>query len=360
MFTGASQFAFVGVIGGGGEPARGRATALLLGARNALYGLRLSSLLRVRGARRAVAAQLVIDESAAMALARGRAVGFWATGLAVFVCWNARHRCSARSAARRSPTRARSASTPPRPPRSSRCSPRGWTGRSARTSRRRRGGARWSARAARARRRAGAGRGARPAVAADARDVGRDPSPPAGATCSSSPASRSRGACSSAPRVAARRRALPVALLAALIAVSTFTDGRTLVLDERVAGLAAAGVAVALRAPFLVVVGGGVRGDGGCYGSPERQQRLGRDGVEAAAAAASAARAHRGHFVTKVASRSHTGVEMKLSCRPRPDPTPTQPQFDVAPPTAPGHARTRTRAGRVGSPSERESRSGAA
>jgi predicted branched-subunit amino acid permease len=49
--------------------------------------LRLASLLRVRGARRAVAAQFVIDESAAMGLARGRA-GFWATGLAVFVCWN--------------------------------------------------------------------------------------------------------------------------------------------------------------------------------------------------------------------------------------------------------------------------------
>jgi predicted branched-subunit amino acid permease len=87
MFTGASQFALVGVIGGGGSLVAGAMTALLLGGRNALYGLRLSSLLRVRGARRAVAAQLVIDESAAMALARGRA-GFWATGVAVFACWN--------------------------------------------------------------------------------------------------------------------------------------------------------------------------------------------------------------------------------------------------------------------------------
>ncbi len=88
MFTGASQFALVGVIGGGGSLLAGALTALLLGGRNALYGLRLSSLLRVRGARRAVAAQFVIDESAAMGIARGRA-GFWATGLAVFVCWNA-------------------------------------------------------------------------------------------------------------------------------------------------------------------------------------------------------------------------------------------------------------------------------
>src|SRR5215213_4958278 len=88
MFTGASQFALVGVIGAGGSLVAGALTALLLGGRNALYGLRLSSLLGVRGARRAVAAQFVIDESAAMGIARGRA-GSWATGLAVFACWNA-------------------------------------------------------------------------------------------------------------------------------------------------------------------------------------------------------------------------------------------------------------------------------
>jgi predicted branched-subunit amino acid permease len=88
MFTGASQFALVGVVGAGGTALAGALTALLLGSRNALYGLRLAPLLRVRGARRAAAAQLVIDESTAMALARGRP-GFWATGVAVFVCWNA-------------------------------------------------------------------------------------------------------------------------------------------------------------------------------------------------------------------------------------------------------------------------------
>jgi uncharacterized membrane protein len=47
---------------------------------------------------------------------------------------------------------------------------------------------------------------------------------------------------------------LPVALLLALVAVGTVSDGRALVLDARAAGLAAAGVAVLLRAPFLVVV----------------------------------------------------------------------------------------------------------
>jgi predicted branched-subunit amino acid permease len=92
MFTGASQFALAGVVGTGGAASAGVATAVLLGTRNALYGVRLAPLLRVRGVRRFAAAHLVIDESTAMATARdeppaGR-LGFWATGLAVFVCWN--------------------------------------------------------------------------------------------------------------------------------------------------------------------------------------------------------------------------------------------------------------------------------
>ncbi|WP_130651258.1 AzlC family ABC transporter permease [Egicoccus halophilus] len=92
MFTGASQFALVGVVGAGGGPLASAATAVLLGTRNALYGLRLSSLLHTRGPRRLLASQLVIDESAAMAVAQPDAarsrVGFWATGVAVFVLWN--------------------------------------------------------------------------------------------------------------------------------------------------------------------------------------------------------------------------------------------------------------------------------
>ncbi|MFJ9037637.1 AzlD domain-containing protein [Streptomyces sp. NPDC102406] len=47
---------------------------------------------------------------------------------------------------------------------------------------------------------------------------------------------------------------LPVALLAALTAQQTFADGRVLILDAKAAGLAAAAVALVLRAPFLVVV----------------------------------------------------------------------------------------------------------
>lgn len=92
MFTGASQFALVGLIGAGGSPLAGVATAALLGTRNGLYGLRLASLLRVGGLRRLVAAHFVIDETTAMAIGQdsepaGR-LGFWATGLLLFTCWN--------------------------------------------------------------------------------------------------------------------------------------------------------------------------------------------------------------------------------------------------------------------------------
>lgn len=70
MFTGASQFALVGVVAGGGGLVAGVAGALLLGARNTLYGLRLADLLGWRGARRALAAHGVIDETTAVTLAQ--------------------------------------------------------------------------------------------------------------------------------------------------------------------------------------------------------------------------------------------------------------------------------------------------
>jgi predicted branched-subunit amino acid permease len=97
MFTGGSQFALVGVAAAGGSPVSGAATAVLLGVRNALYGLRLAGLLGLRGVRKLVGAQLVIDESSAMAVGQdgGRdddvpaaRLAFWTTGLAVFVFWN--------------------------------------------------------------------------------------------------------------------------------------------------------------------------------------------------------------------------------------------------------------------------------
>lgn len=93
VFTGASQFALVGVVAAGGAPLSGALTAILLGSRNALYGLRLAPLLQFSGFRRAAAAQIVIDESTAMSVTRDSTeavrVGFLSTGLAVFVLWNA-------------------------------------------------------------------------------------------------------------------------------------------------------------------------------------------------------------------------------------------------------------------------------
>jgi 4-azaleucine resistance transporter AzlC len=92
VFTGGSQFAAIGVIGSGGSPTAAVGSALLLGVRNAAYGLSVASLLGRSRVQRAVASQLVIDESTAMARAQddpAHARGaFFATGIAVFVLWN--------------------------------------------------------------------------------------------------------------------------------------------------------------------------------------------------------------------------------------------------------------------------------
>jgi predicted branched-subunit amino acid permease len=94
IFTGGSQFALVGVVAAGGGAAAAVATGALLGLRNALYGLGLAPMLRLTRGRRVVAAQLVIDESTAVAVANSdddalARWGFWLTGVAVFVTWNA-------------------------------------------------------------------------------------------------------------------------------------------------------------------------------------------------------------------------------------------------------------------------------
>ncbi len=92
MFTGASQFALVGVLGAGGSGFSAAATAMLLGTRNTLYGLRIAGLLGFGGRRRAVAAHLVIDESTAMSVTRrtqaDARLGFLVTGGTIFVLWN--------------------------------------------------------------------------------------------------------------------------------------------------------------------------------------------------------------------------------------------------------------------------------
>lgn len=92
MFSGASQFAAVAIVGAGGAGAAAVATAAMLGVRNGLYGLQMSHVVGRRGVRRAVAAQLTIDESTAVALAQNdpgdARRGFWLTGVAVFALWN--------------------------------------------------------------------------------------------------------------------------------------------------------------------------------------------------------------------------------------------------------------------------------
>jgi predicted branched-subunit amino acid permease len=91
VFTGASQFALVGVLGAGGSPLAGVAGALLLGSRNALYAVRLAALLRFDRSTRVLAAQVTIDETAAMATVAPPELSrtaFWATAISVYACWN--------------------------------------------------------------------------------------------------------------------------------------------------------------------------------------------------------------------------------------------------------------------------------
>jgi predicted branched-subunit amino acid permease len=123
MFTGGSQLAYVGVLRAGGGVGSAAASALLLGSRNALYGVTLGPLLRLPRLVRPAAAHWVIDETTAMAtgaaaapvatgaaaasVATGAAaaagppaagavpgsphrprLAFTVTGAAVFTCWN--------------------------------------------------------------------------------------------------------------------------------------------------------------------------------------------------------------------------------------------------------------------------------
>jgi branched-subunit amino acid transport protein len=56
------------------------------------------------------------------------------------------------------------------------------------------------------------------------------------------------------PRVLKINSMIPIALLSALVAVQTFTNEKSLVIDQRLAGLAVAVIALILRAPFAIVV----------------------------------------------------------------------------------------------------------
>ena len=94
LFSGASQFAVVGVMGAGGSALSAIATGSLLGFRNGLYGLKMAPILKLRGFKKIVAAQLTIDESTGVAIGQeprgveASRYGFWATGIGVYLFWN--------------------------------------------------------------------------------------------------------------------------------------------------------------------------------------------------------------------------------------------------------------------------------
>jgi predicted branched-subunit amino acid permease len=92
LFSGGSQFALIGVLGGGGGMGAAIAASSLLGVRNTLYGLQLTPTMAPRGLWRIPVAQLTIDESTAVSVAqntvpKGR-LGFWVTGIGIYVGWN--------------------------------------------------------------------------------------------------------------------------------------------------------------------------------------------------------------------------------------------------------------------------------
>lgn len=94
LFSGASQFAIVGVIGSGGGVLAAILASALLGIRNGFYALRMAPLLETSGFKRLVAAHITIDEATAVALAQDQSdrayvrKGFWFTGIGVFIFWN--------------------------------------------------------------------------------------------------------------------------------------------------------------------------------------------------------------------------------------------------------------------------------
>jgi predicted branched-subunit amino acid permease len=93
VFTGATQLAVVGVLLAGGALPGAIANGLLLALRHLAYGVAVAPILPRRLAGRLLAAQLIVDESTAMATAQrdesAARHAFWATGVSVFVCWNA-------------------------------------------------------------------------------------------------------------------------------------------------------------------------------------------------------------------------------------------------------------------------------
>lgn len=91
LFSGASQFAFAGVVAAAGTPFAAIPTALLLGVRNSFYGVPITEMLAPRWPARLWTAHFVIDETTAMAVGQptrpAQRYAFWATGLVLFTLW---------------------------------------------------------------------------------------------------------------------------------------------------------------------------------------------------------------------------------------------------------------------------------
>ena len=94
MFSGGSQFALIGLIATGGAAAgpAAIAAATLLGTRNALYAIRMSPIIGPGFLKRTAAGWITIDESTAVSTSQPtlatQRLGFWITGLGIFVGWN--------------------------------------------------------------------------------------------------------------------------------------------------------------------------------------------------------------------------------------------------------------------------------
>jgi predicted branched-subunit amino acid permease len=93
MFSGGSQFAVIGLAAAGAPGASVITAAGLLGIRNGLYAVRMSAVVGAGFWKRLLAGQWTIDESTAVAIAqtdpREQRCGFWLTGAAIYVGWNA-------------------------------------------------------------------------------------------------------------------------------------------------------------------------------------------------------------------------------------------------------------------------------
>lgn len=92
MFSGGSQFAFIGVVAGGGSGVAAMTAAALLGLRNGIYGMQMNALLLPKGKLKYLQAQLSIDETTATASGQSepdeQRRGFWTAGIGIYVLWN--------------------------------------------------------------------------------------------------------------------------------------------------------------------------------------------------------------------------------------------------------------------------------